>query len=385
MPLNEGFSGSSKFANKKNLSQNPNNSNVFRADNLPNYPAAEAYNKMIENEDLKPINHLFYDFSDRDSLELIVLTDNHWGSIASHFKASINAQLIAKYIPGVYLGYNGDNRNNAINTAQCVSSSLDNALPPTVELKLWYEMFQDKIIQEKTLFINSGNHDNGKRTQDVGADILATFYAGTPYFQKYSRFATLLTVRLKANNKQGYEDVKIYVDHGNSLKGSDGTKLEKGKKLAETLGARVAIFGHVHQDMIADYKIKKVKDIEKGKSVYDDLTVILLPATMGPEIYSLDERYETAPSDLKLVKIGTMENHYLANSTQLERRSLEKTSFYVDCVPIPTTYCNVAVQEASRLKKEYKDLQNKTNPANKEKINNLITEYFDSSTEQSQD
>ena len=380
MPSNESFSGAKRYSNKKYLSSSAQNSDIFRADNLTDYPAAKAYNEMIENEDLKQINHLFYDLSDKDVFELIVLTDNHWGSIASHFKASINAQLIAKYIPNVYLGYNGDNRNNAINTAQCVSSSLDNALPPTVELKLWYEMFQDKIIQEKTLFINSGNHDNGKRTQDVGADILATFYAGTPYFSRYSRFATLLTIRLKADTKKGYEDVKIYVDHGNSIKGSDGAKLEKGKKLAESLGARVAIFGHVHQDMIADYRIKKVSDLEKGKGVYDDLTVILLPATMGPEIYSLDERYETAPSDLKLIRIGSIKNNYLTGSTQLERRSLDKTSFFVDCMPIPTEYWKNATKEASRLKKVYVDLQTEKNPNNSSKIENLVEEYFNNSS-----
>lgn len=367
---NEDFSGG-KISNKKNFS-----TNLFRLDDLPSYPAAAAYNKIIENEAPKPINHLFYDLSNRDNFSLLVLTDNHWGSISSHFMASIAAQMIAKYVPGIYLGYNGDNRNNAINTEQCVSSALDNALSPVIELKLWYEVFMDSIVQNKTMFINSGNHDNGKRTQSFGTDILATFFAGTPYFEKYSRFSTLLTVRLKANNRKGYEDVKIYIDHGNSLKGGDGTKLDKGVKLAKSYGARVAIFGHVHQDLTADYRIKNVVDPETGKSNNEDLSVIVLPATMGQETYALEERYETAPSDLKLIRIGTKQNEYLNGSTQRERRSLNKTSIYCDCTQIPNKLWAFGMEEATRLRDKYEEIKKSVNPKNNKAIKDVLNNYF---------
>ena len=368
----EDYSGV-KISTKKSLS----NTNIFRADDLPDYPAAKAYNEIIKNEAPKQINHLFYDMSHTDNFSLLVLTDNHWGSTSSHFIPSIVAQLVAKYCPNIYLGYNGDNRNNAINTEQCVSSPLDNALSPVIELKLWYEIFKDEIIKQKTLFINSGNHDNGKRTQSFGTDILATFFAGTPYYERYSRFSTLLTIRLKAKNRKGYEDIKIFVDHGNSLKGGDGTKLDKGYNLAKSLGARIAIFGHVHQDMIADFRTKRVVDPESGKSVNDDMTVIILPATMGQEMYALEERFEAAPSDLKLITIGTKENQHILDSTQNERRSLDKVSVYCDCRPIPDNLWKFGMEEAQRLKDLYIKLKQKSsNSKNKNAIKKLIKEYY---------
>lgn len=337
-----------KISKKKTISKN----NLNRLDRLPQYPAAQAYTKLIENESLKQINHLFYDFSDRDNISLLVLTDNHWGSISSHFMPTICAQLVAKYTPGMYLIYNGDNRNNAINTDECASSSLDNAFSPVVELKLWYEVFQDEIIKKKTLCVNSGNHDNGKRTKVLGTDTLATFFAGTEYYKKYSRFATLLTIRLKANTKEGFKDVKVYVEHGNALSGGDGTKLDKGFQRAKDLGANVAIFGHVHQDMCADYRIEKLSEKET-KSIQDDMSVIILPSTMDQEVYSLDARMETPPTDLKLIRLGTKENDYLLGSTQRERRSLNKTSIYCDCTTIPQKAWEFGVQEAKRLEKLY--------------------------------
>lgn len=347
-PLYEDFSGG-KIANKKNLTQ----TDIFRLDDLPSYPVAEAYDKLIKSEALKSVNHLFYDLSDRDNFSLIVLTDNHWGSISSHFTPTIVAQQIAKYVPGIYLGYNGDNRNNAINTEECVSSPLDNALSPVLELKLWYEVFMDKIINEKTMFINSGNHDNGKRTLAFGTDILATFFAGTNYYERYSRFSTLLTVRLKANNKRGYEDVKIYVDHGNALSGGDGTKLNKGFLRAKELGANVAIFGHVHQDMMAEYRIEKMSKSNGGKTYEDDMTVIILPATMDQEAYALDARYDEPPSDLRLITIGTKDNQQLLGSTQRERRSLNKISVFCDYTLIPNKLYQFGMQEAKRLREAY--------------------------------
>ncbi len=345
---NEEFSGG-KISNKKSIDK----SDAFRLDDLPQYPAAQAYQQIIENEAQKPINHIFYNLSHLNDINLMVLTDNHWGSISSHFMATINAQLIAKYVPNVFLAYNGDNRNFAINTTSCVSNSLDNALSPTVEFKLWYEVFMDKIIQNKTLFINSGNHENGNRTVDIGTDIQATFFAGTPYFEKYSRFATLITIRLKSNNKKGYEDITIYADHGNGLHGGDGTKLDAGMKLAKQYGARIAIFGHVHQDMMSDYRVENVVDKETGKTINDDLTVVILPATMDSETYALDKRLETPPSDIKMLHIGTMDNQYLLGSTQRERRSLNKTSVYCDCIPIPNELWNFALSESKRLKETF--------------------------------
>lgn len=335
-----------RYKTKKGITQ----TNINRLDKLPDYPAASAYVKLIENESLKQINHLFYDFSDRSDISLLVMTDNHWGSISSHFMPAIAAQLVAKYTPGMYLIYNGDNRNNAINTDECASSSLDNAFSPVVELKLWYEVFQDEIIKTKTLCINSGNHDNGKRTKVLGTDTLATFFAGTEYYAKYSRFATLLTLRLKANNKEGFEDVKVYVEHGNALTGGDGTKLDQGFKRAKDLGANVAIFGHVHQDICGDYRIEKLKG---EKTIQDDMSVIILPSTMDQEVYSLDARMETPPTDLKLIRIGTKENDYLLDSTQREKRSLNKISVYCDCTQIPQDAWNFATKEAARLEKEY--------------------------------
>ena len=372
-PPIEDFSGAknTKITTKKGFT-----SNIFRADELPEYPAAKAYNEIIKNEAPKQINHLFYDMSNRDNFSLLVLTDNHWGSISSHFMPSIVAQLIAKYCPNIYLGYNGDNRNNAINTEECVSSPLDNALSPVIELKLWYEIFMDEIVKKKTLFINSGNHDNGKRTQSFGTDILATFFAGTPYYEKYSRFSTLLTIRLKADNRKGYEDVKIFIDHGNSLKGGDGTKLDKGLKLAKSEGANVAIFGHVHQDMMAEYRTKRVIDPETGKSINDDISVIILPATMGQEMYALEERFEAAPSDLKLITIGTKKNEHLLGSTQKERRSLSKTSVYCDCRPIPNELWKFGMEEANRLKEKYEELRNNFNPGNRKAVRDLINNYY---------
>ena len=364
------FSGG-KISNKKNFA-----TNLFRLEDLPKYPAAEAYNKIIENEAPKPINHIFKNLSNVDNVSLLILTDNHWGSISSHFLTTITAQMIAKYVPGIYLGYNGDNRNNAINTPECLSSALDNALSPVIELKLWYEVFTDPVIQNKTLFINSGNHDNGRRTQSFGTDILATFFAGTSYFEKYSRFSTLITLRLKANNKKGFEDVKIYIDHGNGLKGGDGTKLDKGVKLAKSYGARIAIFGHVHQDMMADYRIKNVVDNETGKSNLEDISVIVLPATMGQETYALEERLETAPSDLKLIRIATNENQYLQGSTQRERRSLNKTYVSVDCVPIPNELYKFGMEEAKRLRDNYDKIKNLTNSKNNKIIKDLVNNYY---------
>jgi predicted phosphodiesterase len=368
---NEEYSGSGKFAAKKTSLKN--NSNLFRLDNLPEYPAAEAYNKIILNEQQKEINHLFYDLSDKKHISLLILTDTHWGSISSHFMATIYAQVIAKYNPFIYLGYNGDNRNNNINTRECVGSSLDNALIPTIEQKLLYEQWTDSIIQHKTLFINSGNHENGPRTVPIGVDLLATFFAGTPYWERYSRYATLMTIRLKADNKLGYEDIKIYIDHGTSLCGGDGTKLDQGMKLAQQFGARIAIFGHVHQDLMADYRIKR---IENGNFVYDDLSVVILPAPMGSETYALDKRLETPPSDLKLINIGTKSNDYLFDSTQRERRTLDKTSVYCDVTTIPTNLWKFGMEQAQKMQKEYLLLKESTNIANDTNLDKLISTHF---------
>ena len=373
---NEDFSGGEKICNKKNLG-----SDVFRLEKRlyeKGNPIAKAYDEIVKSEAPKPINHLFYDLSDTDHFDLLVLTDNHWGSISSHFMATVAAQMMAKYVPSIYIGYNGDNRNNALNTEQCVSSPLDNALSPVIELKLWYDVLADPVIREKVLFINSGNHDNGERTKDIGTDILATAFAGTPYFERYSRFATLLTVRLKADNKVGkvgYEDVKIYIDHGNGLVGGDGNKLDAGMKLARQYGARIAIFGHVHQDMSADYRVENLVDPNGSKTVKNDLTCIVLPATLGQETYALDKRYETAPSDLKLIRIGTKENDYLLGSTQRERRTLPKTSIYCDCTPIPNKLWKSAMSEANRLREKFENIQSNTNLINK-KLKDIIETYY---------
>ncbi len=371
---NEDFSGD-KITTRKKLT-----SDVFRLEERlyeKGNPIADAYDKIINSEAPKPINHLFYDLSHTKNFDLLVLTDNHWGSISSHFMATVAAQIMAKYIPSMYIGFNGDNRNNALNTEQCVSSPLDNALSPVIELKLWYDVLADPIIREKVLFINSGNHDNGERTKDIGTDILATAFAGTPYFKRYSRFATLLTVRLKADNKQGYDDVKIYIDHGNGLNGSDGNKLDAGMKLARQYGARIAIFGHVHQDMASDYRVENIVDLETGKTVNNDLTCIILPATLGQETYALDKRYETAPSDLKLIRIGTKENDYLLGSTQRERRTLPKTSIYCDCMPIPNKYWNYAMQEANRMREHLEKVTaNVSSTSSNKKLKETIETYY---------
>lgn len=364
------FSGNRKYTTRKAYKKS---TNLFRLDDLPKYPAAEAYIKLIGNEQHKPINHLFYDFSDKEHISLLVLTDTHWGSISSHFEATIVAQMIAKYNPFIYLGYNGDNRNNNINTKECVGSSLDNALIPIIEQKLLYEQWRDDIINSKTLFINSGNHENGTRTVPIGVDLLATFFAGTSYYERYSRFSTLLTIRLKANNKQGYKDVKIFTDHGTSLNGGDGTKLDQAMKLAHSHGAEIAIFGHVHQDLLADYRIKR---LDKGSFVYDDLSVVILPAPMGSETYALDRRMETPPSELKLINIGTKQNDYLLDSTQKERRDLDKISTYCDVSPIPRKLWEFGMQQAKRMKKEFTDINKKINPQKDKEINKLVKKYF---------
>lgn len=366
----EEFSGSRKFTTKKSLKKS---TNLFRLDDLPKYPAAQAYNKLIENEQYKQLNHLFYDFSDKKHISLLILTDTHWGSISSHFMATIVAQVIAKYNPFIYLGYNGDNRNNNINTKECVGSSLDNALIPIIEQKLLYEQWSDATINSKTLFINSGNHENGTRTVPIGVDLLATFFAGTPYYERYSRFSTLLTIRLKADNKQGYKDVKIYADHGTSLSGGDGTKLDQGMKLAHSLGAEIAIFGHVHQDLMADYRVKR---FEKDDFVYDDMSVVILPAPMSSEIYALDKRMETPPDELKFINIGTKSNDYLLDSTQRERRKLDKTSIYCDVTPIPTKLWEFGMQQAKKMRKEYANINKKLNAQKDKDIDRVINKYF---------
>lgn len=375
---NEEYSGRNKYTHKK--------SNLFRLETLLKppkeivnsendyrYPAAEAYHKLIENEQHKPINSLFYDFSDKKYLSLLVLTDTHWGSISAHFHATVVAQMIAKYHPFIYLGYNGDNRNNNINTEECVGSSLDNALIPTIEQKLLYEQWSDSLIQFKTLFINSGNHENGNRTAPIGVDLLATFFAGTPYYSRYSRFSTLLTIRLKADNKQGYKDVRIYVDHGTSLKGADGTKLDQGMKLAKELGADIAIFGHVHQDLRADYRgERKILD----KKYYNDMEVVILPAPMGSETYALDKRMETPPNELKLITIGTKQNDYLLDSTQRERRNLEKLTAFCDVTSIPTKLWKFGVDQAKKMKQEYLKINKTINTNEGKQIDKLIESYF---------
>lgn len=368
----EEFSGSNKFVTKKSSLSKPND--LFRLDDLPKYPAAEAYNKIIKNEQQKQINHRFYDLSDKKEISLLILTDTHWGSLSSHFMATITAQVIAKYNPFIYLGYNGDNRNNNINTKECVGSSLDNALIPTIEQKLLYEQWKDSIVNHKTLFINSGNHENGQRTVAIGVDLLATFFANSDYYDRYSRYGTLMTIRLKADNKDGYEDIKIYVDHGTSLNGGDGTKLDQGMKLAQQYGARVAIFGHVHQDMKAEYRIKK---FENGRFVYDDLSVIVLPAPMDSETYALDKRMETPPSDLKLITIGTKSNDYLLDSTQNERRNLNKTAIYCDVTPIPTSMWKFGTEQAQKMRGEYLKLDKTIKAMNDPAIADLVNNYFD--------
>lgn len=369
----EDFSGGNKFKSQKILKQD---TNLFRIDDLPKYPAAEAYQKIIENEQHKPVNHLFYNLSHLKNISLLILTDTHWGSISSHFLATISAQMIAKYVPFIFLGYNGDNRNNAINTKDCVSSPLDNALSPVIEQKLQYEQFMDPIINYKTLFINSGNHENGKRTVDIGSDQVATFFAGTPYYSRYSRFATLLTIRIGADNKRGHEDIVIYADHGNSLKGGDGSKLEQAMKLAQQYGARLAVFGHVHQDIAGDYRIKKIINSNTGECIYDDLSVVILPAPMGSEMYALDQRLDTPPSELKLINIGTKSNDYIVDSTQRERRTLNKTSIYCDVSNIPTKIWEFGVQQALKMRDYYSKLKSKVSSENDKHLTKLIEGYF---------
>ena len=370
MTLNsrEEFSGNNDHTKLKG------ETNLFRTDSLPQHPIGEGYNKIIESEQPKPINHLFYDFSDREFISLLIFTDTHLGSISSHFGAICNGLLVAKYNPFIFTGFNGDIRNNAINTDECASSPLDNALSPTMEFKLLYEMYQDPFIKAKTLFINSGNHDNGNRTKVIGTDILGTFLAGTEYFKRYARFATVMTIRLKANNKEGYKDVVIYAEHGTSLIGGDGTKLDKGMKLARKFGANIAIFGHVHQDIQADYRIKK--QLPSGEINYDDLSVVILPAPMGSEAYALDKRLETAPNELKLINIGTMPNPYLTDSTQKERRSLDKTSVYCDVTPIPNKVWEAANRQSQLFRNKYNELKKKVNVNNDKKIGMLIDEYI---------
>ena len=127
---------------------------------------------------------------------------------------------------------------------------------------------------------------------------------------------------------------------------------------------------------MAEYRTKRVIDPETGKSINDDISVIILPATMGQEMYALEERYEAAPSDLKLITIGTKKNEHLLGSTQKERRSLSKTSVYCDCRPIPNELWKFGMEEANRLREKYEELRNNFNPGNRKAVRDLINNYY---------
>ncbi|MDD4111026.1 MAG: hypothetical protein PHS54_05730, partial [Clostridia bacterium] len=196
--------------------------------------------------------------------------------------------------------------------------------------------------------------------------------AGTEYYKKYARYASVITIRLKANNKDGYKDFVIFVEHGTSFIGGDGTKLDKGMKRASEYGARLAIFGHVHQDILADYR---VKNLINGGKAYDDLSVVILPAPMGSEAYAIDKGFESAPNELKLINIGTMQNPYLLDSTQKERRFLDKTSVYCNVTPIPNKIWAEANRQSQLFKTRYSELKKNVNTENDRRISSLIEEY----------
>lgn len=303
----------------KSLVSKIKNRHNLELENLLNDDLIEAYIHMIQAGEPDFIKHISVDMSLFDDCIIMNLGDLHIGDPNCDFQRLITYLTVAKYYPNVIIIMNGDIVNNANNLGK--SSSLENALSPSNEMRIFYKLLNDPIIKDKIVAITSGNHENGERTKEVGIDMVANMTSGTAFFEKYSRYITRLNIKLKCPyTPTGSADMVVTVTHGSNLKGKDGKIIDTMiQKEAEIGSSDLIIVNHTHKEVFSVVDKLATRYVDGKKQTYKITTTIYnSPSVVESSGYAKDKMMGLCPTFVKFPRVYTLPNHNTLDNTKKE-------------------------------------------------------------------
>lgn len=185
------------------------------------------------------------DILDKDSIELICISDTHIGS--KQFNEGLLKETI-KYIidNDCYVILNGDIIDNCLPSS--VGDAFDNQMTPSQALAKACEMFEP--IKDKILCSTSGNHeDRSKKLTDITPSMALAVHLG---IEKHFSFdSILLYLNMKLKGRNGKTTFVIFVNHGRNGNGrNSGSKANALESMSLLIpSCDIYIHSHTHSPM----------------------------------------------------------------------------------------------------------------------------------------
>ena len=237
-----------------------------------------------------------HDFLDREQIKLVGLGDFHIGS------KDTNEQFIEDTIayiaksPDMYVVLNGDiiecvTKQSKGNIYSLKYTSPDDQFDRALELLT--------PIKDRILFINSGNHDGGNRSEghDYNRQLALVFNLSDCYHP----VAGYLEIRVgkKPKNKKPFV-YSVYTTHGRGGGATHGSKANALNKFADVVASDIVLLSHMHGVHYLE-RLIATPDFQNKKVITRKQRCILCSAFMDYGGYGMRGGYHPSPVGLSII------------------------------------------------------------------------------------